>query len=154
MLEDFTDRARQVLALAQEEAGQLGHNFIGTEHLLLGLLREGDGIGARALEALGVRLEVVQQKVTQIVGPVGSSPTATRPVTVTPRAKKALDLSRLEASRLEHDFIGTEHLLLGLLREGEAVATQILVSLGVDLSRLRQNVSDAIPAPPGPLPPA
>lgn len=149
VFEGFTDRARRVLALAQVEAGLLGHNFIGTEHLLLGIIREAKGAGAKELGALGVRLEAVRQQVAEIVGPVGSPPTGTRPVTVTPGAKKVLDLSRLEASRLGHDFIGAEHRLLGLLREGEGVATQALVGLGVDLSRLRQNVSEAVAAPPG-----
>jgi len=147
VFEGFTDRSRRVLALAQEEAGLLGHNFIGTEHLLLGVIREGEAVGARAIEAHGVHLETVRQKVTEIVGRAGSSSTAIRPVVFTPRAKEALDLTQLEASRLGHDFIDPDHLLLGVLREGEGVASQALVSLGVDLTQLRQEVAGATPLP-------
>jgi hypothetical protein len=138
VFERFTDRARRVLVLAQEEARLLNHNFIGTEHILLGLIHEGEGVAAKALESLGVNLEVVRSQVEETVGPAGSSTTGSPPFT--PRAKKVLELSLREALQLGHNYIGTEHLLLGLVREGEGVAVQVLVSLGADLSRVRQHV--------------
>jgi Clp amino terminal domain, pathogenicity island component len=138
MFERFTDRARRVVVLAQEEAGRLNHNYIGTEHLLLGLIREGEGIAARALEALGIRLEVVREEVEEIIGR-GSEPPAGR-IPFTPRAKKVLELSLREALQLSHSYIGTEHILLGLIREGEGVAAQVLVTLGADLARVRGQV--------------
>jgi Clp amino terminal domain, pathogenicity island component len=138
MFERFTDRARRVVVLAQEEAGRLDHNYIGTEHLLLGLIHEGEGIAARALEALGIRLEVVRAEVEEIIGR-GSEPPAGR-IPFTPRAKKVLELSLREALQLGHSYIGTEHILLGLIREGEGVAARVLVKLGADLSRVRQQV--------------
>ena len=138
MFERFTDRARRVLVLAQEEARLLNHNFIGTEHILLGLIHEGEGVAAKALESLGVTLEAVREKVEETIGPAGSSTTGSPPFT--PRAKKVLELSLREALQLGHNYIGTEHMLLGLVREGEGVAAQVLVSLGADLPRVRQQV--------------
>jgi ATP-dependent Clp protease ATP-binding subunit ClpC len=138
MFERFTDRARRVLVLAQEEARLLNHNFIGTEHILLGLIHEGEGVAAKALESLGVSLEAVREKVEETIGPAGSSTTGSPPFT--PRAKKVLELSLREALQLGHNYIGTEHMLLGLVREGEGVAAQVLVSLGADLPRVRQQV--------------
>jgi ATP-dependent Clp protease ATP-binding subunit ClpC len=136
--EDLTDRARRVLVLAQEEARLLNHNFIGTEHILLGLIHEGGGVAAKALQPLGISLDAVRAKVEKTIGPAGSSTTGSPPFT--PRAKKVLEPSRREALQLGHNYIGTEHLLLGLLREGEGVAAQVLTSLGADLARVRQQV--------------
>jgi ATP-dependent Clp protease ATP-binding subunit ClpC len=138
LFERFTDRARRVLVLAQEEARLLNHSFIGTEHILLGLIHEGEGLAAKALESLGISLEAVREKVEETIGPAGSAPTGSPPFT--PRAKKVLELSLREALQLGHNYIGTEHMLLGLVREGEGVAAQVLVSLGADLSRVRQQV--------------
>ncbi len=138
MFERFTDRARQVVVLAQEEARILNHNYIGTEHILLGLLHEGEGVAARALESLGLRLETVRQQVEEIIGQGQQAPSGHIPFT--PRAKKVLELSLREALQLGHDYIGTEHILLGLLSEGEGVAAQVLVRLGADLKRVRQQV--------------
>ncbi len=138
VFERFTDRARRVLVLAQEEARLLNHNFIGTEHILLGLIHEGDGVAAQALEQLGISLEAVRQKVEETIGLSGTAPTGSPPFT--PRAKKVLELSLREALQLGHNYIGTEHILLGLVREGEGVAAQVLVSLGADLARVRQQV--------------
>ncbi|MDQ1403375.1 MAG: ATP-dependent Clp protease ATP-binding subunit ClpC, partial [Actinomycetota bacterium] len=138
MFERFTDRARRVLVLAQEEARLLNHNFIGTEHILLGLIHEGEGVAAKALESLGISLEAVREKVEETIGPAGSATTGSPPFT--PRAKKVLELSLREALQLGHNYIGTEHMLLGLVREGEGVAAQVLMSLGADLGRVRQQV--------------
>jgi ATP-dependent Clp protease ATP-binding subunit ClpC len=138
LFERFTDRARRVLVLAQEEARLLNHSFIGTEHILLGLIHEGEGLAAKALESLGISLEAVREKVEETIGPAGTAPTGSPPFT--PRAKKVLELSLREALQLGHNYIGTEHMLLGLVREGEGVAAQVLVSLGADLSRVRQQV--------------
>jgi ATP-dependent Clp protease ATP-binding subunit ClpC len=138
LFERFTDRARRVLVLAQEEARLLNHSFIGTEHILLGLIHEGEGLAAKALESLGISLEAVREKVEETIGPAGSAPTGSPPFT--PRAKKVLELSLREALQLGHNYIGTEHMLLGLVREGEGVAAQVLISLGADLSRVRQTV--------------
>ncbi|HEX2564759.1 MAG TPA: Clp protease N-terminal domain-containing protein, partial [Acidimicrobiales bacterium] len=138
MFERFTDRARRVVVLAQEEARLLNHNYIGTEHILLGLIHEGEGVAAKALESLGISLEAVRQQVEEIIGQGGSSPSGHIPFT--PRAKKVLELSLREALQLGHNYIGTEHILLGLIREGEGVAAQVLVKLGADLSRVRQQV--------------
>jgi hypothetical protein len=150
MFERFTDRARRVLVLAQEEARLLGHNFIGTEHILLGLLQEGEGVAAKALEAVAVSQEEVRRKIKETVGPSGSKTTGSPPFT--PRAKTVLELALREALRLMHNYIGTEHILLGLVREGEGVGAQVLTSLGVDLNRVSQKViqllSDHHP-PPG-----
>src|SRR2546426_100891 len=138
MFERFTDRARRVVVLAQEEARLLNHNYIGTEHILLGLISEGEGVAAKALESLGISLEAVRQQVEEIIGTGSSSPQGHIPFT--PRAKKVLELSLREALQLGHNYIGTEHILLGLIREGEGVAAQVLVKLGADLSRVRQQV--------------
>ncbi|MDP1794477.1 MAG: Clp protease N-terminal domain-containing protein, partial [Acidimicrobiales bacterium] len=138
MFERFTDRARRVLVLAQEEARLLNHNFIGTEHILLGLIHEGEGTAAKALESLGITLEAVREKVEETIGPAGASTTGSPPFT--PRAKKVLELSLREALQLGHNYIGTEHMLLGVVREGEGVAATVLQSLGCDLSRVRQQV--------------
>jgi ATP-dependent Clp protease ATP-binding subunit ClpC len=138
VFERFTDRARRVLVLAQEEARQLHHNFIGTEHILLGLVAEGHGVAARALLALDVSGDDVRAQVEEIVGRAAAPITGSPPFT--PRAKKVLELSLREALQLGHNYIGTEHILLGLVREGEGVASQVLSSLGVDLGRLRHEV--------------
>ncbi|GIU84789.1 MAG: ATP-dependent Clp protease ATP-binding protein [Acidimicrobiales bacterium] len=138
MFERFTDRARRVVVLAQEEARLLNHNYIGTEHILLGLIHEGEGVAAKALESLGISLEAVRQKVEEIIGPGGSAPSGHIPFT--PRAKKVLELSLREALQLGHNYIGTEHILLGLIREGEGVAAQVLTKLGADLGKVRQQV--------------
>ena len=138
MFERFTDRARRVVVLAQEEARLLNHSYIGTEHILLGLIHEGEGVAAKALESLGISLEAVRSQVQDIIGQGGSSPSGHIPFT--PRAKKVLELSLREALQLGHNYIGTEHILLGLIREGEGVAAQVLVKLGADLSRVRQQV--------------
>src|SRR5450631_2714367 len=138
VFERFTDRARRVLVLAQEEARLLNHSFIGTEHILLGLIHEGEGVAAKALESLGVSLEAVREKVEETIGLAGTAPTGSPPFT--PRAKKVLELSLREALQLGHSYIGTEHMLLGLVREGEGVAATVLVSLGAELGRVRQEV--------------
>jgi ATP-dependent Clp protease ATP-binding subunit ClpA len=138
MFERFTDRARRVVVLAQEEARMLNHNYIGTEHILLGLIHEGEGVAARALESLGISLEAVRQQVEEIIGQGQQAPSGHIPFT--PRAKKVLELSLREALQLGHNYIGTEHILLGLIREGDGVAAQVLVRLGADLNRVRQQV--------------
>src|SRR6266851_3754934 len=138
MFERFTDRARRVVVLAQEEARTLNHNYIGTEHVLLGLIHEGEGVAAKALESLGISLEAVRQQVEEIIGQGPRAPSGHIPFT--PRAKKVLELSLRESMQLGHNYIGTEHILLGLLREGEGVAAQVLVRLGADLNRVRQQV--------------
>jgi ATP-dependent Clp protease ATP-binding subunit ClpC len=138
LFERFTDRARRVVVLAQEEARLLNHNYIGTEHILLGLIHEGEGVAAKALESLGISLEAVRSQVEEIIGQGSQSPSGHIPFT--PRAKKVLELSLREALQLGHNYIGTEHILLGLIREGEGVAAQVLVKLGADLSRVRQQV--------------
>ena len=138
MFERFTDRARRVVVLAQEEARMLNHNYIGTEHLLLGLIHEGEGVAAKALESMGISLEAVRSQVEEIIGQGQAAPTGHIPFT--PRAKKVLELSLREALQLGHNYIGTEHILLGLIREGEGVAAQVLQKLGADLNRVRQQV--------------
>jgi ATP-dependent Clp protease ATP-binding subunit ClpC len=138
MFERFTDRSRRVVVLAQEEARMLNHNYIGTEHILLGLIRESDGLAARALESLEISLGAVRQQVEEIIGQGQEAPTG--PVPFTPRAKKVLALSLRESLQLGHNYIGTEHILLGLIREGDGVAAQVLVRLGADLNRVRQQV--------------
>ncbi|NBU56095.1 MAG: ATP-dependent Clp protease ATP-binding subunit [Acidimicrobiia bacterium] len=148
MFERFTDRARRVVVLAQEEARLLNHSYIGTEHILLGLIHEGEGVAAKALETLGISLEAVRAQVEEIIGQGGSSPSGHIPFT--PRAKKVLELSLREALQLGHNYIGTEHILLGLIREGEGVAAQVLVKLGADLSRVRQQVIQLLSGYQGP----
>ena len=138
MFERFSDRARRVVVLAQEEARMLDHNYIGTEHILLGLIREGEGGAAKALESLGISLDAVRQQVEEIIGRGQQVPSGHIPFT--PRAKKVLELSLRESLQLGHSYIGTEHILLGLIREGDGVAAQVLVRLGADLNRLRLQV--------------
>ncbi len=138
MFERFTDRARRVVVLAQEEARLLNHNYIGTEHILLGLIHEGEGVAARALESMGISLESVRSQVVEIIGQGSQAPSGHIPFT--PRAKKVLELSLREALQLGHNYIGTEHILLGLIREGEGVAAQVLQQLGADLPKVRQTV--------------
>ena len=142
MFERFTDRARRVVVLAQEEAVLLSHDYIGTEHILLGLIQEGEGVAAKALESLGISLEAVRAEVEETIGLGHSSPSGHIPFT--PRAKKVLELSLREALQLGHNYIGTQHILLGLIREGEGVAAQVLVKLGADLSRVRQQVIELL----------
>jgi ATP-dependent Clp protease ATP-binding subunit ClpC len=138
MFERFTDRARRVVVQAQEEARALNHNYIGTEHILLGLIREGKGVGAKALESLGIGLDIVRQQVQEIIGQGQHVPSGHIPFT--PQAKKVLELALAESKVLGHHYIGTEHILLGLIREGDGVAAQVLVNLGADLNRVRQQV--------------
>jgi ATP-dependent Clp protease ATP-binding subunit ClpC len=138
VFERFTDRARRSVVLAQEEAKMLNHNYIGTEHILLGLVREGDAVAARALRSMDISLEVVRREVEEIIGQGQAAPGGHIPFT--PRAKKVLELSLREALQLGHAYIGTEHILLGLIREGEGVAAQVLVKLGAELSRVRLTV--------------
>ncbi|HLT96902.1 MAG TPA: ATP-dependent Clp protease ATP-binding subunit [Acidimicrobiia bacterium] len=145
MFERFTDRARRVVVLAQEEARLLNHNYIGTEHILLGLLNEGEGIAAKAMESLGIGLDSVRDEVVKIIGPGQQAPTGHIPFT--PRAKKVLELSLREALQLGHNYIGTEHLLLGLIREGEGVAAQVLQQLGAELQKVRQSVIQLLSGP-------
>jgi ATP-dependent Clp protease ATP-binding subunit ClpC len=144
MFERYTDRARRVVVLAQEEARRLNHNYIGTEHILLGLIDEGEGIAARALESLGISLDAVRQQVEEIIGQGQHAPSGHFPFTQ--RAKKVLELSLREAVQLGHNYIGTEHILLGLIREGHGVAALVLVKLGADLNRVRQQVVQLISA--------
>jgi ATP-dependent Clp protease ATP-binding subunit ClpC len=138
MFERFTDRARNVVVLAQEEARLLKHNYIGTEHILLGLIRESEGIAAQALQALGIGLEAVREQVQEIIGTGQQAPSGHIPFT--PRAKKVLELSLREAMQLGDNYIGTEHILLGLIREGEGVAAQVLIKLDGNLNKVRQQV--------------
>ncbi|MFO7300299.1 MAG: ATP-dependent Clp protease ATP-binding subunit, partial [Actinomycetes bacterium] len=147
MFERFTDRARRVVVLAQEEARYLNHNYIGTEHILLGLLNEGEGIAAHALEQLDIDLASVREEVVKIIGQGQQSPPGHIPFT--PRAKKVLELSLREALQLGHNYIGTEHILLGLIREGEGVAAQVLQSLGAELQKVRQTVIQLLSGPAG-----
>jgi ATP-dependent Clp protease ATP-binding subunit ClpA len=138
MFERFTDRSRRVVVLAQEEARRLDHNWIGTEHILLGLIHEGEGVAARALKSLEIGLEAVRQQVEEIIGRGQQPPSGHIPFT--PRAKKVLELSLRESLQLGHHYIGTEHILLGLIREGDGVAAQVLFRLGGDLNLVHQQV--------------
>jgi catechol 2,3-dioxygenase-like lactoylglutathione lyase family enzyme len=147
VFERFTDRARHVLVLAQEEARHLNHDFLGTEHILLGLISEGHGVAAQALEQLDITLEAARERVEETIGTSGPTTTGSPPFT--PRAKKVLELSYRESLQLGHKYIGTEHLLLGLAREGEGVAAHVLVGLGAELSRVRLTVIDLLNSPPG-----
>jgi len=147
VFERFTDRARRVVVLAQEEARYLNHNYIGTEHILLGLLNEGEGIAAHALESLDIDLASVRDEVVKIIGQGQQSPPGHIPFT--PRAKKVLELSLREALQLGHNYIGTEHILLGLIREGEGVAAQVLQQLGAELQKVRQTVIQLLSGPAG-----
>ena len=144
MFERFTDRARRVVVLAQEEARMLNHNYIGTEHILLGLVHEGEGIASKALLSLNVSLDAVRRQVEEVIGRGGSPPGGHIPFT--PRAKKVLELSLREALQLGHNYIGTEHILLGVIREGEGVGAQVLTKLGANLERVRQAVIHLLPA--------
>ncbi|MFH1104967.1 MAG: Clp protease N-terminal domain-containing protein, partial [Actinomycetota bacterium] len=152
MFERFTDRARRVVVLAQEEARLLNHNYIGTEHILLGLIHEGEGVAARALESMGISLESVRSQVVEIIGQGAQAPTGHIPFT--PRAKKVLELSLREALQLGHNYIGTEHILLGLIREGEGVAAQVLQKLGAELHKVRQTVIQLLSGAQGDEPPS
>lgn len=138
MFERFTDRARRVLVLAQDEARSLNHNYIGTDHILLGLLHEGEGVAAQALIALGVSLEDARSQIEMLIGRGEAEPTGHIPFT--PRAKKVQELALRESLQLGHSYIGTEHLLLGLVREGEGIGAQVLAKLGVELTRVREQV--------------
>jgi len=147
MFERFTERARRVVVLAQDEARRLNHNHIGTEHILLGLIHEGEGVAAASLESLGISLEAVRQQIEGIIGQGRAAPTGHIPYT--PRAKKVLELSLREALQLGHNHIGTEHILLGLIREGRGAAAQVLVRLGADLARVREQVIRMLEDAPG-----
>jgi ATP-dependent Clp protease ATP-binding subunit ClpC len=147
MFERFTDRARRVVVLAQEEARLLNHSYIGTEHILLGLVHEGDGVAAHALESLGISLQAVRRQVEEIIGKGGSPPPEHIPFT--PRSKKVLELSLREAMKLGHNYIGTEHILLGLVGEGEGVAAQVLVARGAELPKVRARVLQLVAEGPG-----
>jgi hypothetical protein len=149
MFERFTDRARRVVVLAQEEARLLNHNHIGTEHILLGLIHEGEGVAAQALRAIDVSLEATRTQVVEIVGSGAERPEPHIPFTN--RAKKVLELSLREALQLGHNYIGTEHILLGLIREGEGVAAQVLTSQGADFDRVRQEVVKLLAGSAGPI---
>jgi ATP-dependent Clp protease ATP-binding subunit ClpC len=140
VFERFTERARRVLTLAQEEARQLNHSFIGTEHILLGLISEGDGVGAEALRSLGISFQAVRDQIQETIGTAGTIASGSPPFT--PRAKKVLELALREALQLNHSYIGTEHILLGLVREGEGVAATVLLGLGADLPRVRREVNN------------
>jgi ATP-dependent Clp protease ATP-binding subunit ClpC len=151
VFERFTDQARRVVVLAQEEARMLNHNYIGTEHVLLGLVREGDGVAAKALGSFGIDLDAVRRQVEEIVGGGQAAPTGHIPFT--PRAKKVLELSLRESLQLGHEYIGTEHILLGLVREGEGVAAQVLQKHGADLDRVRRAVLEQLGEPDVGTPP-
>ena len=143
MFEQFSDRARQAVVQAQQEARRLDHNYIGTEHLLLGLIREGDGVAAKALESLGISLDAVRQQVEEIIG--RGQQTLSGHFPFTPRAKRVLELSLREALQLGHKYIGTEHILLGLIREGEGLAAKIICDAGINLDDLRRRTLSTLP---------
>ena len=148
MFERFTERARQVVVLAQEEARELKHNYIGTEHILLGLLREQEGVAARVLESLGISFESARAQVIRIVGS-GEEVTSGQ-IPFTPRAKKTLELALREALSLGHNYIGTEHILLGMVRENEGVAARILLDFDADSDKIRNEVIRVLPGPDDP----
>ncbi len=151
MWEPFTERARRSIVLAQEEAQRLGNNYIGTEHILLGIISEGESLAAKVLESLGVNLAKVRQEVEAIVGRGGQ--TVQQEMVFTPRAKRVIELAFEEARQLNHNYIGTEHLLLGLIREGEGVAARVLTNLGVDPAKVRVQTTSLLGAegqPPAP----
>jgi len=157
MFERFTDRARRVVVLAQEEARMLDHNYIGTEHLLLGLIHEGESVAARALKSLEISLQAARQQVEEIIGHGDQPPSGHIPFT--PRAKKVLELSLRESRQLGQNYIGPEHILLGVLREGDGVAAQVLVKLHAELDQVRQRVIQLLhdpgqDVPVSPAPPA
>ncbi|CAN5918753.1 hypothetical protein BH23ACT10_BH23ACT10_02370 [soil metagenome] len=145
MFERFTDRARRVVVLAQEEARMLNHNYIGTEHILLGLIHEGDGVAARVLDALDVARDAARDQVEEIIGRGEDTPSGHIPFT--PRAKKVLELSLRESLQLGHNYIGTEHILLGLIREGEGVGAMVLIRLGAGLDDVRAGIVDVLGSP-------
>jgi ATP-dependent Clp protease ATP-binding subunit ClpC len=149
VFERFTERAKQVVVLAQDEARALKHNYIGTEHILLGLLREEEGLAARVLESLDVTVEEVRAQVARIIGP-GDEPIVSGQIPFTPRAKKVLELSLREALSLKHNYIGTEHILLGLVRENEGVAARILLDFGADAEKIRNEIMRVLSGPGGP----
>jgi ATP-dependent Clp protease ATP-binding subunit ClpC len=159
MFERFSDRARRVIVLAQEEARMLDHDYIGTEHILLGLIREGDGVAARALESLGINLDAMRQAVEDVIGRGAQPLPETEHIPFTPRSKKVLELALREARQLSSYYIGTEHILLALIREGDGVAAHVLRDSGVDFNRARQQVIEMLrsrraedaPPPSGPL---
>jgi len=142
MFERFTDRARRVVVCAQEEARALDHDYIGTEHILLGLVREGGGVAVKALESLGISLETVRQRVEEIIGRGQHTPSGHIPFT--PRAKKVMELSLRESRQLGHNYIGTEHILLGLISEGDGVAAQVLTSLGAEHDRVKEQATQLL----------
>jgi ATP-dependent Clp protease ATP-binding subunit ClpC len=144
MFERYTDRARRVVVLAQEEARDLGHNYVGTEHILLGLIHEGTGVAARALTALGVSLDEIRAQVEAIIGRGDLAHVQNGPIPFTPRTKKVLELAAREARELGHSYIGTEHLLLGLMREGDGVGAQILNSAGIEFSAVRHQIRELL----------
>ncbi|HQD41112.1 MAG TPA: Clp protease N-terminal domain-containing protein, partial [Bacillota bacterium] len=135
----FTERAQKVLIIAQQEAAALGFNYVGTEHLLLGLVKEGKGIAAQVLRGMGVDSEKVIEKIEELTGR-GDQSAAPQMIYLTPRTKRVLELSVLEARRMNHNYVGTEHLLLGLIREGEGVAAKVLRDLNVDLGKAREEI--------------
>ncbi len=145
MFERFTERARDVVVLAQQEARELKHNYIGTEHILLGLLREREGLAARALESLGVSFEGALEQLVRIVG--SGEEVTSGEIPFTPRAKKILELALREALALGHNYVGTEHLLLGLVRENEGVASRILLDFDIDSEKIRTTVIGMLPGP-------
>ena len=149
MFERFTERAKQVVVLAQDEARALRHNYIGTEHILLGLLREEEGLAARVLESLDITVEEVRAQVARIIGP-GDEPIVSGQIPFTPRAKKVLELSLREALSLKHNYIGTEHILLGLVRENEGVAARILLDFDADAEKIRNEIMRVLSSPRGP----
>ena len=154
MFDSYTDRARRVVVLAQEEARLLGHHYIGTEHLLLGMIHEGEGVAAKALAALGIELQAVRSAVLVEIVERGISPTSPggpSHLPFTPRCKKVLELALREALQLGHNYVGTEHILLGLIREGEGIAAAVLVKLGAELSRVRQQVITVLSGYTGPV---
>ena len=138
----FTARAIKVLELAQYEARALEHNYVGTEHLLLGLIHEGEGVAARALMSLGIDLATVRNRVEAMIGPENDN--AGNAFVYTPRAKRVMELASEEAQSLSHNYIGTEHILLGLIRENEGIAAKVLISLGADLDIVRETVIEML----------
>jgi ATP-dependent Clp protease ATP-binding subunit ClpC len=142
MFSRFTERAQKVIVLSQEEARRLGHNVVGTEHILLGLVAEGEGVAARALQALGIGLEQVRVEVENVIGRGDGTPAGQ--IGFTPRTKRVLELAFGEARQLGHTYVGTEHILLGLIREGEGVAAQVLKNLGADQEKVRRQVVDLL----------
>jgi ATP-dependent Clp protease ATP-binding subunit ClpC len=144
MFERYTDRARRVVVLAQEEARELGHNYVGTEHILLGLIHEGNGIAAQALTALGVSLDATRTQIEAIIGRGELARVQDGPIAFTPRTKKVLELASREAWDLGHNYIGTEHILLGLMRESDGVGAQVLNSAGIEFSAVRHQIRELL----------